>query len=138
MSLIEIRRSPDRTFLRRFAIALIVFCTALGAERGFVRGMWTTAWIVWGVGGTVGLSGLVCPPVARLVYRSWMLLLFPVAVVLSYVVLGFVYYAVLTPIALVHRLCGGDPLERRFDRDAPSYWRPRSGERSVERSFRQF
>lgn len=34
----------------------------------------------------------------------------------------FVYYAVVTPVALLLRALGKDSLRRRFDPDARSYW----------------
>lgn len=38
------------------------------------------------------------------------------------VAMAVVFFGVLTPVALVMRLSGRDPLRRRFDRDAASYW----------------
>ena len=52
--------------------------------------------------------------------------------------MGVVYFAVVTPIGLVSRLVRGDPLHRRPDRNARSYWieRPRrSGTRGYLRQF---
>jgi hypothetical protein len=37
------------------------------------------------------------------------------------IVLGLVYWLVLQPIALVMRLCGHDPLRRRWDAQASTY-----------------
>ena len=58
--------------------------------------------------------------------------------VVSYTVLAMVFYLVLTPIGLLMRLVGYDPMSRRFDKDAASYWVPREGSRKVGRYFRQF
>jgi hypothetical protein len=58
--------------------------------------------------------------------------------VLSYAILGFLFYGLITPLGLLFRAIGKDPLHRRFDRDAPTYWtdpRPRRGKASY---FRQF
>ena len=63
---------------------------------------------------------------------------FPIGFVVSYVILAVVYYLVLTPIGLVLRLTGYDPMQRRFDRNAKTYWTPREQEESTEQYFRQF
>jgi hypothetical protein len=36
--------------------------------------------------------------------------------------MGLVFYTTVTPIGLARRLLGKDPLRRRFDRDAVTYW----------------
>ena len=42
--------------------------------------------------------------------------------IVSPVVLGLLFIAVFTPLGVLLRLFGGDPLRLRFDRKAPSYW----------------
>jgi hypothetical protein len=55
------------------------------------------------------------------------------------VVLALVYYGVLTPIGLVMKLFGYDPMKKRFDSGAATYWVKRPGEKTgPKRYFRQF
>ncbi len=42
--------------------------------------------------------------------------------IVSPVVLGIMFFAVITPMGLVRRMLHADPLHLRFDRQAPSYW----------------
>jgi hypothetical protein len=49
-----------------------------------------------------------------------------------------VFYLVFTPVGLVMRLLGRDPLQRRFDREAGTYWVDHVEPRSVEEYFRQY
>ena len=51
---------------------------------------------------------------------------------------GVIYYIVLTPIGLFLRLTGYDPMQRRFDRAAKTYWTPREQEEKTKRYFQQF
>ena len=44
----------------------------------------------------------------------------------SPVVLGVLFFLVFTPIGIIIRLFGSDPLRLRFDSQAPSYWIMRS------------
>jgi len=58
--------------------------------------------------------------------------------VVSFVILAAIYYAVLTPIGLLMRLVGYDPMCRRRDANAASYWTSREPVDDVRRYFRQF
>jgi hypothetical protein len=72
-------------------------------------------------------------------YRTWLLLFVPLAWSVSTLLLVLVFFVVLTPIGVAFRLLGRDPLKRKFDRNAPSYWVKRE-ETATEASsyFRQF
>ena len=75
----------------------------------------------------------------RMVFLGMSYLAWPIGFVVSHIILAAVYYLVLTPVGLVMRLVGYDPMKRRFDRDGSSYWiaRDPSGVDS-KRYFRQF
>jgi ABC-type uncharacterized transport system permease subunit len=74
----------------------------------------------------------------RLVFVGMSYAAWPIGFVVSHVVLALVYYLVVTPIGLVMRMVGYDPMSRRSDGDGASRWVPRSGERKAESYFRQF
>ena len=46
--------------------------------------------------------------------------------IVSPVVLGLIFAVAVTPVALILRLCGKDPLQRRFEENVESYWIVRS------------
>ena len=93
------------------------------------------ALIVLGAVAALGCAGLVRPGVIRPVYLGLMRVTFPIGWVVSHVILFVAYFVVITPVGLVLRLFH-DPMQRRFDRQAHSYWIPRE---QTERSryFRQ-
>ena len=69
--------------------------------------------------------GLVFPRVLVLPNKAWMGLASVLSFVSTRIILGFVFFVIVTPIGVVKRLFGWDPLHRR----APvndSYWRPYS------------
>jgi len=67
-----------------------------------------------------------------------MTLTVPIAFVLSHLVLGILYYGVVTPTGLLLRLFRRDPLRlRRANAASPSFWEPRERERDPERYLRQ-
>jgi len=45
------------------------------------------------------------------------------------ILLVVMYYIIFTPVALLFKLLGKDPLSRHFDRDATTYWMKREEER---------
>ena len=45
--------------------------------------------------------------------------------IMTRVILGVFYYMILTPVGLVMRLFGRDPMDRKIDRQRDSYWTPR-------------
>jgi hypothetical protein len=62
--------------------------------------------------------------------------MFPLAWLMSALVLGILYFGMLTPMAAISRLAGRDPLQLR--RRGDSYWLPRPGDANPKsRYFRQ-
>jgi hypothetical protein len=77
------------------------------------------------VGGTLFLLALASPSAALAVRAAWMRFAAVLGWVNTRIILGALFFVVLTPIALLRRL-GGDPLDARFRRDgAQSHWRER-------------
>jgi hypothetical protein len=89
------------------------------------------------LGGIIALGGLVEPAIIRPVYVTLTWLTYPIALISSQILLGAMYYAVLTPIGMLIRLFY-DPLERGFDRGAASYWFARERDTPMKHYFRQF
>jgi hypothetical protein len=84
------------------------------------------------------LLSVVAPKANRLLYVGLSLLAFPIGFVLSYVILGALYFLVIGPIALGFRLLGRDSLQRRYDPEAATYWAAASPPRDKESYFHQY
>jgi hypothetical protein len=74
----------------------------------------------------------------RCVYLGMAYVAFPIGFVISHVLLALIYYALLTPLGLLMRGVGYDPLHRRCDPEKETYWIPRQQPADKERYFRQF
>jgi hypothetical protein len=74
-------------------------------------------WIVFGV---LGTWGLVAPMSLRPVYRAWMRFGLMLSKVMTPLIMGIVFFLVITPVAIVLKLFGKDPMARKFD-DSDSY-----------------
>ena len=99
---------------------------------------WTVASGLWAVGVLAAAMVWISREGGRQFYVAWMLAALPIGWTISHLVLGVVYYVVLTPIGLILRLTGRDPMQRRFDRSAASYWIERKPDDDPSRHFRQF
>ncbi len=86
------------------------------------------------VGATLILLGLTFP--RSLVYpnRVWMLLAEVLAFVSTRIILGLVFFLIVTPIGVVKRFFGWDPLHRRAG-PGPSYWKPYSDRQRDPRHY---
>lgn len=127
---------PSRRELRQFGVAALLIFGALGALLRFQWGFETAAWVVWGLGLTCGVVGWFTPYKSYPLYLAIMIVTLPIGLVVSNLVLGILYYGVLTPMALVLRLTGRDPLLLRKP-DTPSFWRPRTAQPEPKSYYRQ-
>jgi hypothetical protein len=137
MALIEVNWNPDRRELKQFALLWTGFFGLIGAYV-LVRHGESTAAAVFGMLAALGIVGYVRPGVLRPVYILWMALAFPIGWLISHLLLMIVFYLAITPIGLVMRWLGRDPLERRLDRSAASYWTPHRTDDAPERYFKQY
>lgn len=87
---------------------------------------------------TLGVFTWKSPDFGKKFYNAWMLAFLPVGWALSHILLGIVYYGVITPIGLFFKLAGRDLLSRKIDPSAKSYWIQRKNHNDSESYFRQF
>lgn len=145
--MIEIDWRPDTRTLKQFGyIALfgfsflaaiawfekLIFAFGLGEARPIVAGVFAALAVV------STFFSLVMPRANLPIYLGLTVLAYPIGFVLSYVIMGFLFFGMITPMGLFFRLTGRDPLNRGFDPAAKTYWcdpRPRRGKESY---FRQF
>ncbi len=145
--LIEINWRPDERTLRQFGLIalagfsclaliawqeLLIFSFGLGAARTLVAGIFA------GLAGVSALFSLVYPKANLPIYLGLTLISYPIGLVVSHLIMGFLFFGLITPLGVFFRMTGRDPLARRFEPDATTYWtdpRPRRGKDSY---FRQF
>lgn len=137
MSLIPVERNPSR---RQLAIFGLVWLAAFAVFGGMALWRGNLPWMaaLWGVAVLVPGVGCFVPALLRGVYVAMAWLTLPLGVVVSLTVLAAVYYLVLAPTGLLLRLSGYDPMCRRRDPKAVSYWMPRAPADDIRRYFRQF
>lgn len=135
MSLVRFNRHPSPRELRQFAASALVFAAVAGGL-AWRHGAREAATAAWALGSAVALAGWSRPPVLRPLWLVALALAFPVGWVVSHLVLGGIYFLVLTPVGWILRVAGHDPLDRRRDPTRPTYWNPRGPPRPREDYFR--
>jgi len=135
--MIEINRNPSRRDLLVFGAGLAVVFAVIGALR-WRAGFPATAQVWWISGIALTVMFFAVPRIRRWLYLGWGYAMYPIAWAVTHAVLGIAYFVVATPIGITLRLFGRDPLQREFDKAAPSYWVVRTPSRDDARYFRQF
>ena len=79
--------------------------------------------ITLSAGAALILLGLVFPRALVVPNKAWMVLAEVLSFVTTRIILAFVFFGIVTPIGVVKRLFGWDPLQRRAAR-GDSYWKP--------------
>ncbi|MBM4196604.1 MAG: sxtJ [Gammaproteobacteria bacterium] len=72
----------------------------------------------WIVAAVLGSWGLVAPKTLRPVYIGWMKFGLLLGRITTPIIMGLVFYIVLTPMGLVRRFVSRDPMARQFDESA--------------------
>ena len=137
--LIRINKKPSARELRQFAaLWLPLFLGLAGAAAWRSGHSPRVAGTLWVLGAALGILGWLRPLLFRRLYVGWMMAAFPIGWTVSYLVVTVIFYFVLTPVGVIMRLLGHDPLRRGFDRSVRSYWIERRPAERPERYFQQF
>jgi hypothetical protein len=81
------------------------------------RGRGSVAEVFWVVAGLLLLAALLVPARLRPVERAWMRLARLMSRITTPILIGVVYFVVITPIGILMRGLGRNPLTSRRDRD---------------------
>ena len=139
MSIVQINTDPTRKQLNQFGFIWLGFLVVFGLIAFFKLDAPTLAKVLWVLAVVVPVIGWLVPAFMRLVFVGMSYLAWPIGFVVSHVVLALVYYLVFTPIGLLMRVFGYDPMKRGFDPEAATYWIARDPTTSdAKRYFRQF
>ena len=120
---------------RRFGLtvggAFLVF-----AAIAWWRGSATALNVFGGLGAVLSVAGLVIPTHLGPVERAWMKLAHLISKVTTPIVMGGMYLLVLTPVGLLRRTLGGNPMVHTAA--GGSYWKSRPAGSRAGNLTRQF
>ncbi|MBS4730670.1 hypothetical protein MSM1_20925 [Mycobacterium sp. SM1] len=136
--MIRLDRDPGRRQLAVFAVVLPLTFAVLGLVAGHRLGMSGVRTGLWVIGAVLTAAYLAVPRLRRPLYAGMSRAVYPIGWVLSHLILLTVFVVVVTPVALLLRALGQDPMQRRFDPSAPSYWVAHRPADDPRRYFQQF
>jgi len=138
MAVLDVNWNPGKKDLRAFAGMWLVFFCAAAAYLHFRTGY---AWLAPYVGGAaviIGGLGLAVPAAVKPIYVGWMIAAFPIGWTISHLLLGAIFYLLITPVGLLIRALGHDPMKRKFEPEATTYWSEHRTGGDPSSYFRQF
>ena len=145
--LVELDLNPNDRTLRQFGLIAVVGFGLLAACAYYETWMFAfglgdarlpVAGGLAGIGVLSLLLGLIYPRANRVIFVGASILAYPIGFVLSYVIMGVLFFVVIAPIGAVLRLVGKTPLARGYDKSAATYWSKAHPNRGQQSYFRQF
>ncbi|MBX3627670.1 MAG: hypothetical protein KF892_21855 [Rhizobacter sp.] len=112
----EVEGSSDRSFGVVFAVVFLIIALFPLLHAGAVR------WWSVGVSAAFAVVAFTVPSILAVPNRLWMKFGLLLAKIVSPIALGILFYLVFTPIGLLMRLSGKDPMRLKADPNAKSYW----------------
>ncbi len=112
----EVKGSSDRAFGMVFTVVFVIV------------GLWPLMGganpRIWAliVAGVFGAAALMYPTILAPLNRLWTRFGLLLHKITNPIIMGLVFFVTVTPTALIMKMMGKDPLNRKFDRNAKSYW----------------
>lgn len=112
----EAKSSSNRSFGIVFAMVFAIIALWPLTDGGAAR-VWAAA-----IAGAFLVIALARPSLLAPFNRAWTTFGWILQKISNPLIMGLVFYGTVVPTALIMRSLGKDPLRRRFDHDAKSYW----------------
>ncbi len=111
----------DRTQLRKFGFILAFGLMGIfGFLFPFLKENALPLW-PFAIGGIVLIPTLIAPLWLKAIFIPWMKIGNVLGWINTRIILGIIFYGLVTPMGIVMRLLGKDPMYRRYDKALASY-----------------
>lgn len=135
----EKHTNPTLKTLRQFGGLSFIFLSYGAYVQGYVRHNVNLAVVFAAVAASIGVLALVKPAYIRPLFVGAMGVTFPIGWVVSKVLLGLIYYGLITPVAMIFRLIGRDALSlKNQSQSKTTYWLPKEISTDPKRYFRMY
>lgn len=120
--------------LRSFGLLVGLVAAAIGG------------WLFWkghgvillGAGLFLMLLGVTMPKWLKPLYIPWMALALVLGFVMTRVLLTIVFVVIITPLGIVMRWTGRDPLRQKLDKSTHSYWMPKAPHGDLKKHLQRY
>jgi hypothetical protein len=92
--------------------------------------------VLGGIGGALIVVGIILPTALVPVHRAWMGLAILISKVTTPILLGIIYFGIITPTGLIRRMLGHDAVRSKATRS--TFWVPRKAGREQPEMTHQF
>lgn len=106
--------------LRQFGLLVGGIFTIIGLWPLVFRDEPMRLWAI-GLGGLLIALGAILPQVLAPIHKGWMKIGHILGWINTRILLGIVFYGLVTPIGMVFRLMGKDPMQQMFVKDTTTY-----------------
>jgi len=113
-------QAATRKELRQFGLLVGAVFTVIGLWPLVFRGEPLRLWAI-GIGGLLIVCGGILPQLLAPVYKGWMWVGHIMGWINTRILLGIMFYALVTPIGVVFRLMGKDRMRQRFVESSTTY-----------------
>ncbi len=139
MSLVKIDWNPKSKQVRSFGKIALMASAVISLLLYVLKGV-AIQWvlIIFAFGFIIFIISMISLELTKMIYLGMILLTMPIGWVVSFILLAAFYFLLLAPLGLFFRLIGRDPLCRKFDSSAKSYWLSRQPPNGPEQYFHQF
>ena len=116
----EVRSGSDRSFGIVFAVVFALIALFPLLHGGSIR-LWALA-----IAAVFAVLAFLWPKLLAPLNRLWFRFGLLLHKIVNPVVLGLMFFVIITPVAWITRLFGGKLLSLGYDKEAPSYWQRRT------------
>ncbi|MBH57011.1 MAG: hypothetical protein CMJ82_07480 [Planctomycetaceae bacterium] len=138
MAFVEINKNPPRAQLASFGRLWTPVFAMFFSLMFWNAALFLGCVISLIIGVLIALIGWINPQWLKPVFVTLAIVTFPLGMFIGFVLMAGVYYLCIVPIGVMLRIFGKDPLTKRWDREAESYWIERSDMAPVAQYFKQF
>jgi hypothetical protein len=139
MALVSLNLKPSQKQLRDFGFVSLVMFFIIGLlllGLGKVAAKGCISFCLVGV--VLYILSRISVALIKPVYLGMIVATYPIGWVVSHLVMALFYYGIITPVALFFRILNRDPLCRKYEPEADTYWIQCRKKRSAKDYFRQF
>ena len=113
----------DTKGLRQFGLMLgAILAVVFGLLLPWIWGWKNLPNMYWiATGAAIVAWALLAPDSMRGLYKRWMRVALLIGHVVNSIILGIVFYIVITPMGIVMRMLGKDPMRRNLDENVKTY-----------------
>ena len=127
-----------RKELRQFGLLFGVIFTGIGLYQLYNDTAETARLVWWILGVLFFIAGFAAPTALKPIHTIWMKFAFVLGWVNTRIIITLIFFLVVTPIGLIMRAAGKDPMNRKPDPQANTYWIEHEQITDQSRYFRQF